>query len=152
MLLVQSFTARMPLLTATSAFGLGRRCWSSAQQCYWHCLRSCISWLATHSSKLMQTRAMDGYLHHRCRSAGVPSESNPSSSSEPAAEPCPPRAESSLQTADCEQTAECTGMDLQYTHSICVHTASVYTGSVCTHRIQAQICRQTKFFHWQTQW
>jgi len=26
---VQSFTARMPLLTATSAFGLGRRRWSS---------------------------------------------------------------------------------------------------------------------------
>jgi len=37
-LLVQSFTARMPLLTATSAFGLGRRRWSSAQQCYLHCL------------------------------------------------------------------------------------------------------------------
>ena len=28
-LLVQSFTARMTLLTATSAFKLGRRCWSS---------------------------------------------------------------------------------------------------------------------------
>ena len=37
-LLVQSFTAHMPLLTATSAFGLGRRCWSSPQQCYLHCL------------------------------------------------------------------------------------------------------------------
>ena len=35
-LLVQSFTARMPLLTATSAFGLGRRRWSSPQQCYLH--------------------------------------------------------------------------------------------------------------------
>jgi len=34
---VQSFTAHMPLLTATSTFGLGRRCWSS-QQCYLHCL------------------------------------------------------------------------------------------------------------------
>jgi len=34
---MQSFTARMPLLTATSAFGLGRRCWSSPQQCYLHC-------------------------------------------------------------------------------------------------------------------
>jgi len=33
-LLVQSFTARMPLLMATSAFGLGRRHWSSPQQCY----------------------------------------------------------------------------------------------------------------------
>ena len=32
--MVQSFTARMPFLTATSAFGLGRRCWSSPQQCY----------------------------------------------------------------------------------------------------------------------
>jgi len=32
---VQSFTARMPfLLTASSAFGLGRRRWSSPQQCY----------------------------------------------------------------------------------------------------------------------
>ena len=32
-LLGQSFTARMPLLTATSASGLGRGCWSSPQQC-----------------------------------------------------------------------------------------------------------------------
>ena len=37
-LLVQSFTAHMPLLTATSAFGLGRRRWSSPRQCYLHCL------------------------------------------------------------------------------------------------------------------
>ena len=28
------FSARMPLLTATSAFGLGRRRWSSPEQCY----------------------------------------------------------------------------------------------------------------------
>ena len=35
-LLVQSFTAHMPLLTATSIFGLGRRRWSSRQQCYLH--------------------------------------------------------------------------------------------------------------------
>jgi len=28
----QSFTARMPLLMATSTFGLGRRRWSSPQQ------------------------------------------------------------------------------------------------------------------------
>jgi len=28
------------LLTATSAFGLGRRCWSSPQQCYLHCLHT----------------------------------------------------------------------------------------------------------------
>ena len=37
---VQSFTACMPLLTATSAFGSGRRCWRSPQQCYLHCLNS----------------------------------------------------------------------------------------------------------------
>ena len=37
---VQSFTAHMPLLTATSTFGLGRRRWSSPQQCYLHCLRT----------------------------------------------------------------------------------------------------------------
>ena len=37
-LLVQSFTARMPLLTAISVFGLWKRCWSSPQQCYLHCL------------------------------------------------------------------------------------------------------------------
>ena len=41
-LLVQSFTARMSLLTATSAFGLGRRRCSS-QQCYLHCLCA-VSW------------------------------------------------------------------------------------------------------------
>jgi len=40
MLLVQSFTARMPLLTAASAFGLERRRWSSPQQCYLLCLRN----------------------------------------------------------------------------------------------------------------
>jgi len=33
---VQSFTACTPLLTATSAIKLGRRCWSSPQQCYLH--------------------------------------------------------------------------------------------------------------------
>ena len=32
---MQSFTARKPLLTTTSAFGLRRRRWSS-QQCYLH--------------------------------------------------------------------------------------------------------------------
>jgi len=37
---VQSFTAHMPLPAATSAFGLGRRRWSSPQQCYLHCLRT----------------------------------------------------------------------------------------------------------------
>ena len=44
-LLVQSFTAHMPLLTATSAFGLQRRRWSS-QQCYLHCLSTVT---ATHT-------------------------------------------------------------------------------------------------------
>ena len=39
-LLVQSFTARMPLLMANSTFGLCRRRWSSPQQCYLHCLRT----------------------------------------------------------------------------------------------------------------
>ena len=38
---VQRFTARMPLLVATSAFGLGRRRWSSPQQCL-HCLYSLL--------------------------------------------------------------------------------------------------------------
>jgi len=36
-LLVQSFTARMPLLKPTSRFRLGRRRWSSPQQCHLHC-------------------------------------------------------------------------------------------------------------------
>ena len=34
----KSFTARMPLLMATNTFGLGRRRWSSPQQCYRHYL------------------------------------------------------------------------------------------------------------------
>jgi len=37
-LLEQSFTAWMSLLTAISAFGLGRKCQSSPQWCYLHCL------------------------------------------------------------------------------------------------------------------
>ena len=37
---MQSVTAHMPLLTATSTFGLGRRRWSSPQQCYLYCLRT----------------------------------------------------------------------------------------------------------------
>jgi len=44
-LLVQSFTARMPLLTATSAFGLGRRrCMSSQQRCL-HCIRTSLVYI-----------------------------------------------------------------------------------------------------------
>jgi len=37
-LFVQSFTACMPLLTASSAFILEIRYWSAPQQCYLHCL------------------------------------------------------------------------------------------------------------------
>ena len=39
---MQGFTACMPLLAATSAFGLGRRRWSFPQQCYVYCLRTYI--------------------------------------------------------------------------------------------------------------
>jgi len=39
---VQSFTAHIPLLTATIAFGLGRRRCSSPQQCHLHRLRTFI--------------------------------------------------------------------------------------------------------------
>ena len=46
-LLVQRFTACMPLLTATSAFGLGRRRWSSHQQCYLHCLHTLMTATST---------------------------------------------------------------------------------------------------------
>jgi len=37
-LLEHSFTAHMPLLTETSAFGLERRQQSSPQQCFMHCV------------------------------------------------------------------------------------------------------------------
>ena len=37
---MQSFTAHIPLLVATTALGLGRRRWSSPQQCYLHCLHT----------------------------------------------------------------------------------------------------------------
>ena len=39
-LLVRSFTAHMPLLTATSAFGFGKRHWNFLQQCYPHFLHT----------------------------------------------------------------------------------------------------------------
>ena len=39
----------MPLLTATSAYGLGRRCWRSPQQCYLHCLRTWKAHTHTHT-------------------------------------------------------------------------------------------------------
>jgi len=51
-LLVQSFTACMPLLTATSTFRLGRRHWSSPQQCYLHCLYTHLA-VAVLSSEML---------------------------------------------------------------------------------------------------
>jgi len=39
-LLVRSFTDHMPLLTATSAFGFGKRHWNFPQQCYPHFLHT----------------------------------------------------------------------------------------------------------------
>ena len=50
---MQSFTACMPLLTATSTFGLGRRRWSSPQQCCVRCLRT--------SPYLMQSNWLNNY-------------------------------------------------------------------------------------------
>jgi len=60
-LLVPSFTARMPLLTATSAFGLGRRRWSSPQQRYLHLSRT--TWVSQYQkgkTNLDFTEARDG--------------------------------------------------------------------------------------------
>ena len=48
-LLVQSFTARVPLLTASGAFGLGRRLGSSPQQRYLHWLRTLMRNTVTHT-------------------------------------------------------------------------------------------------------
>ena len=50
MLLVQSFTSRMPLLTATIAYRLGRRRWSSPQRCYLHCLGTLLT-IKRHKSR-----------------------------------------------------------------------------------------------------
>jgi len=51
-LLVQSFTARMP-----SAFKLGGRRWRSPQQCYLHCLcTSCLRTLTSTSTRPQQVR------------------------------------------------------------------------------------------------
>ena len=49
--MVHSFTARMPLLTAASAFRLGRRCWNSPPQCYLHCLCTFICTICTYILK-----------------------------------------------------------------------------------------------------
>jgi len=40
-MMAQSFTPNVPLLTATSTLGLGRRCWSSAQWSNLHILIWC---------------------------------------------------------------------------------------------------------------
>ena len=40
---MQSFTARMPLLTVASASGLGRRRWSCPQECYLHHLHTSLT-------------------------------------------------------------------------------------------------------------
>ena len=41
---MQSFTPHIPLLTAASAFRLGRRRWNFPQECYLHCLCASL-WL-----------------------------------------------------------------------------------------------------------
>jgi len=69
-LLVQSLTARMPLLMATSACGLGRRCWSSPRQCCLHCFRT-FNCLLLRISEPLQTvvRLMikfDSQSRHGC--------------------------------------------------------------------------------------
>ena len=64
---MQSFTARMPLLMATRAFGLGRRRWSSPQQCYLHCLRA----LYEETKKLVYCAAeLMSHLQSHCVSCG----------------------------------------------------------------------------------
>ena len=59
---MQSFTACIPLLTATSAFRLGRRCWSSPQQCYLHCLRTLR--LRTHDKALCKSAVTSASTEH----------------------------------------------------------------------------------------
>jgi len=58
-LLVQSYCL-MPLLTATSAFGLQRIRWSSPQQCYLHCLRTLyVDIIETSSNRGTRNRHFD---------------------------------------------------------------------------------------------
>jgi len=78
-LLLQSFTARVPLLTATSGSGLGRRCWSS-RQCYLHSLCTSIArtgntqvtlllkiyiYLQSHFTKDLRFHSKDFWLEKR---------------------------------------------------------------------------------------
>ena len=62
-LLVQNFTACMTLLAATSAFELGRRCWSSPQQCYPHCL--CTTHTHTHIRLMALRPGLPGWAGTR---------------------------------------------------------------------------------------
>ena len=59
--MVQSFTSRMLSLTATSAFGLGRRRWSYPRQCYLHCLHT----LHTHTSLTALCPGLPGWAGTR---------------------------------------------------------------------------------------
>jgi len=60
--LVQSFTAYMPFLTTTSAFGLGRRRWSS-QQCCLHSLRTFSWWGSTSQPEQHPAVNIRNFLH-----------------------------------------------------------------------------------------
>ena len=62
---MQSFTTYIPLLTATSAFGLGRRRWSSPQQCNLHCL--CTLYHYRYSTlRAEEFRNSRNWLHSGC--------------------------------------------------------------------------------------
>jgi len=63
---VQGFTAGMPLLTATSAFGLGRRRWSFPQQPYLHCLRICILYLSSVRESVHEYIHRNQWSHDIC--------------------------------------------------------------------------------------
>jgi len=49
----------MPFLTANDTFGLGRRCQSSPQRCYLHCLRTAIYMAAKPASMLAEPGLAD---------------------------------------------------------------------------------------------
>jgi len=63
---VQSFTAHMPLLMATRAFGLGRRRWSSPQQCYLHCLRALYEETKTKKKLVYCAAELMSHLQSHC--------------------------------------------------------------------------------------
>jgi len=71
----QSFTADMPLLATSSALGLGRRCYSSPQQCYVHRLcsikdtntnRSLERWYITETSCEEFTMSCVVFVTYQC--------------------------------------------------------------------------------------